>query len=228
MISSLLHLVGLRPRVYYTLTNFRGRGKAPLAPPINTPMVIANLYRPPYETIDDFNLFNAEFDTFVSKISEMGYPSYICGDFNINLLKIHTKTHYNSFFENLLSSGFFPKITLPTRICDSSSTLIDNIFSNVIEPNTKSGILTSHISDHQAIFITTNFKFNRDNKTKYINVETKDDASLNNFINELKNLNIIANMNIEPNANPSENYAIFENLLTYAKNKHLPVRRKKV
>ena len=51
-------------------------------------------------------------------------------------------------------------------------------------------------------------------------------ASLNNFINELKNLNIIANMNIEPNANPSENYAIFENLLTYAKNKHLPVRRK--
>ena len=50
----------------------------------------------------------------------------------------------------------------------------------------------------------------KDTKTKYINVETKDDASLNNFINELKNLNIIANMNIEPNANPSENYAIFE------------------
>ena len=58
-------------------------------------------------------------------------------------------------------------------------------------------------------------------------MERKDDASLNNFINELKNLNIIANMNIEPNANSSENYAIFKNLLTYAKNKHLPVRRKK-
>ena len=26
MISNLLHLVGLRPRVYYTLTNFRGGG----------------------------------------------------------------------------------------------------------------------------------------------------------------------------------------------------------
>ena len=115
----------------------------------------------------------------------MGYPLYICGDFNINLLKIHTKTHYNTFFENLLSSVFFLKIILLTRICDSSSTLIDNIFSNVIEPNTKSGILTSHVSDHQAIFITTNLKFNRDNKTKYINVETKNDALLNNFINEL-------------------------------------------
>ena len=34
MISTLLHLVGLRPRVYYTLINFRGGGgKAPLPPP---------------------------------------------------------------------------------------------------------------------------------------------------------------------------------------------------
>ena len=33
VISTLLHLVGLRPRVYYTLTNFRGGGQAPLAPP---------------------------------------------------------------------------------------------------------------------------------------------------------------------------------------------------
>ena len=29
MMSSLLHLVGLRPRVYYTLTNFRGGGARP-------------------------------------------------------------------------------------------------------------------------------------------------------------------------------------------------------
>ena len=33
VISTLLHLVGLRPRVYYTLTNFRGGGgKVPLPP----------------------------------------------------------------------------------------------------------------------------------------------------------------------------------------------------
>ena len=33
MISSLLHLVGLGPRVYYTLTNFRGWGARPPWPP---------------------------------------------------------------------------------------------------------------------------------------------------------------------------------------------------
>ena len=32
VITSLLHLVDMRPRVYNTLTNFRGRG-GPIAPP---------------------------------------------------------------------------------------------------------------------------------------------------------------------------------------------------
>ena len=40
MISSLLHVVCLRPRVYYTLTNFRGGGAIPPPPPpFNTPMM---------------------------------------------------------------------------------------------------------------------------------------------------------------------------------------------
>ena len=45
MISSLLHLVGLRPRVYYTLTNFRGGGARPPWPPLlNTPMLHCTLH----------------------------------------------------------------------------------------------------------------------------------------------------------------------------------------
>ena len=34
------------------------------------------------------------------------------------------------FFDMVISSGFHPKITLPTRITDRSSTLIDNILTN--------------------------------------------------------------------------------------------------
>ena len=33
MISTLLDLVGLRPGIYYTLTNFRGGGQGPLGSP---------------------------------------------------------------------------------------------------------------------------------------------------------------------------------------------------
>ena len=140
----------------------------------------------------------------------MRHPLYICGDFYINLLKINVKAHYNNFFENTLSSGFSPKITLPTRISETCSTLIDNILTNVIESNSiKAGILTSHISDHQAIFLSTSSKLSRDSGSRYINVETKDDTSLNNFMNELENLNIPAQLNSEPDANPNNKYKIF-------------------
>ena len=152
----------------------------------------------------------------------MRHSSYICGDFNINLLKIKVKAHYNTYFENTLSSGFSPKITLPTRISETCSTLIDNILTNVIEPNyDKAVIMTSQISDHKVIFLFTNSKLSRDSGSKYINVETKDDTSLNNFINELENLNIPAQLNSELNANPNNNYRFFSKAVNFAKEKHL-------
>ena len=99
--------------------------------------------------IDDFTLFNKHYFTLLNKLLDLRHLSYICGDVNINLLEINVKAHYNNLFENTLSSGFFPKITLPTRISETCSTLIGNILTNVIESyGVKSGIMTSHISDH--------------------------------------------------------------------------------
>ena len=67
------------------------------------------------------------------------------GDFNIDLLKV-------KYFDDIISHGLFPKITLPTRICESSSTLIDNIFTDNIDEVGTSGILLNQISDHQMMF----------------------------------------------------------------------------
>ena len=48
----------------------------------------------------------------------------------------------------LASNSFIPLILQPTRITSHSNTLIDNIFSNVIDPNIISGNLTTTVSDH--------------------------------------------------------------------------------
>ena len=61
---------------------------------------------------------------------------YVCGEYNIDLLKMNSNNDYCLFYENVLSSSFAPKITLPTRICDTTSTLIDNVYTNVIERST--------------------------------------------------------------------------------------------
>ena len=60
-----------------------------------------------------------------------------------------------------------------------------------------------------------------------INVETKSDTSLNNFINELENLNIPAQINSELNPNPINNYRLFSKAVNFAKEKHLPIKKGK-
>ena len=54
----------------------------------------------------------------------------------------------NEFLDSLASTSFIPLILQPTRITSHSNTLIDNIFSNVIDPDIISGNLTATISDH--------------------------------------------------------------------------------
>ena len=48
---------------------------------------------------------------------------------------------------------FIPYILQPTRITSHSKTLIDNILTNVILPNSMSGNLTATISDHLLQFL---------------------------------------------------------------------------
>ena len=52
--------------------------------------IIGNIYKPLYEGLEDFNQFLTAFQDFMNMLSNFGHCSYICGDFNINLLKIGT------------------------------------------------------------------------------------------------------------------------------------------
>ena len=72
----------------------------------------------------------------------------------------------------MLSSVFYLKINLLTRICDTSSTIIDNIYSNEIDCYGNSGIFINHISYHQAIFTTTSTKFSIEMQDQYVTIPT--------------------------------------------------------
>ena len=75
--------------------------------------IIANIYRPPCEIIETFTTFLTEYDLFLNRLSRMKHATYICADFNIDLLKLYTKQHYNMFFDIIISSGFMPKLLYP-------------------------------------------------------------------------------------------------------------------
>ena len=63
----------------------------------------------------------------------------------------------------MYSRSLSSQITIPTRITSRSSTLIDNIFTNIVHESLVSGNLTFSISDHLAQFLiypqlTINYK----------------------------------------------------------------------
>ena len=67
----------------------------------------------------------------------------------------------NEFLDSLAFNSFIPLILQPTRITNHSNTLIDNTFSNAIEPDIILGNLTAPISEHlPQIAIITNISGN--------------------------------------------------------------------
>ena len=95
----------------------------------------------------------------MNSVRNLKHVTYLCGDYNIDLLKVKDKAHYCEYYDEIISHGFFPKITLPTTFSDTANTLIDNIFATNNEINDISGILLNRISDHQLVFTRVGVKY---------------------------------------------------------------------
>ena len=97
-------------------------------------------------------------DNLLTKINSENKIGYIAGDFNINILKSDTHAGTGNFVDCLFSNLFLPTINRPTRITDSSITLVDNIFTNAPLVNPLSCVLYSDISDHLHVFVVTDLE----------------------------------------------------------------------
>ena len=127
----------------------------------------------------------------------------------------------------MFSLGFIPSITLPTRLTDTSVTLIDNVFTNNIISNRHiSGILLSDMSDHLPYFYCIDInilepsKFTSDKYKRNFN-----ESNIHKLFNELnsKNLKNLLHKNID--IDPNINYNILENVLSDALHKHIPLKK---
>ena len=131
-------------------------------------IIIGNIYRPPYNSRDNYATFTREFNALLLEYHSKRYNTNMCGDYNIDLLKVNKVHSYDMYFNDILSAGYIPTITLPTRL-STSSTLIDNISTTNISKEVKACILNVHISDHQPILLFTDEKAPV-SKSKYITI----------------------------------------------------------
>ena len=168
---------------------------------------VGNFYQPPHTNVAQLQSFNRH---FANKLESMNTKdtTFVCGDYNINLLSVNSDEHSSSFLNGILSSGFLPAITLPTR-ASSNSTLIDNVFVNQQAEFNFSGILENEISDHQAVVVNTKLILPH-TKTRYITIYSNSEEAKNNFKNDIISKNIFDRLNKNLTNNPNENYNILE------------------
>ena len=82
-------------------------------------------------------------------MSNEGKEMILMGDFNKNLLNEHRDIEWDNFVTSL---GFNQLVCDPTRVTDTSSTLIDHIYTNSEENIANVHACKISISDHYAIF----------------------------------------------------------------------------
>ena len=109
--------------------------------------IVGAVYKPPRGDIGGFTVEMARVMGLLR-----GTDAYIMGDFNIDLLKTDTHGPTSEFFGECTSGGFYPLVSLPTRLTDTTATLIDNIWTNNVEVKIGSGLVTVRVSDHLPIF----------------------------------------------------------------------------
>ena len=116
-------------------------------------IVCGCIYRHPSYLKSDMSEFNKYLDTTLSKLVKEKKEIYICGDFNIDLLKMNDFETHLEFYTLLNSHGLLPFIIQPTRVVSNQvPSLIDNIFSTNISDAVLSGNIYLTLSEHFSQF----------------------------------------------------------------------------
>jgi len=96
--------------------------------------------------------------TNVLEIMHSGKSNYIIGgDVNLNFLKYQIDTHITDYVNSILSLGCISLINKPTRFSSNHQpSLLDHIYTNIVDVNTTTGIALYDISDHLPTFVNSN------------------------------------------------------------------------
>ena len=165
-----------------------------------------------------------EFNATLLENNANSQNTYMCGDYNVDLLKVNNAQFNDDYFHNILSAGYIPKVTLPTRLSENS-TLIDNVFTTNLNTDLSAYILDIHISDHQPVVLFTNDDI-PPTRSKYITIRANTDDRKDNFRQCFHNKHIFDQLDKDIHVtDPNYNYEILEHAIKETHSECFPERR---
>jgi hypothetical protein len=118
-------------------------------------IIVGVIYKPPKVNPATFV---DSFDIVLQQINKENKKTFIMGDFNVDLLQYGSHRPTQNFVNSIFSNYHRPLINKPTRITDTTATIIDNIISNNLDDDMSCGILFTEITDHFPIFQVSSLK----------------------------------------------------------------------
>ena len=111
----------------------------------NKTTTFLNIYRSPNNNND---IFIKKLENTIEKLNTR--TCYAIGDMNYNLINHNKHSPTKTYYDIFSTASFKPLITKPTRITDTSATLIDHIWTNDLRNTSinKSHIILTDITDH--------------------------------------------------------------------------------
>ena len=132
----------------------------------------------------------------IDQINKEGKSLVFLGDFNVNLLDSEKNTNVANFIDTLCSHLILPAISLPTRITNTSKSLIDNI---LISPLRQETYGTSYYKDCK--------NFDKEN-----------------FMQDFRSIDWNSAMELE-RKNPDFSFSKFYEILSSLVKKYVPLKR---
>ena len=187
-------------------------------------IILGNIYSPPRNTVNDYNIFSREFTGALEYLANLGPEILIAGDYNINLLDVHNRDVVGNYFTSVTAQGLIPFITFPTRFSELRGTLIDNFLYKISarSSNTTSGIMIRKFSDHQPYFTCLDLTSHHVKPPRLINICKQNQENILSFKNDLLSVNLLDSLDLNPFANPNDNYNELDKIIQTVKNKHFP------
>jgi exonuclease III len=151
--------------------------------PMCKPIIIGACYRSQTHTETDFINRLEHILTKLPSDSDV----IVLGDTNI--CKIRDAKYEYKIYENMLHmAGFKQLISTPTRVTDSSKSIIDHVLCNNMQKISQYGVIKSGLSDHYTIYCTRKHIKTNVNSHKGIKIRSLKKYSKECFVEMLKNV----------------------------------------
>lgn len=174
-------------------------------------------YRPPHTNVGDFM---SDVDDIVSSLSTTTDEILITGDFNINLFNLN-----NPLTTSFESYNLFQVINEPTRITNTTSTLLDPIFVSNPELVLSQGTISvDTFSDHRMVFCNLRIEKSRI-EPRMVKFRSFRAFNVNAF---LRDLNALPLCRIVEANHIDDKVEIFNALVLGIFDKHAPIKEVRI